>query len=287
MSKSIFVAILLAGSAWAQTAAPGERAPGVPLREAGPVVSTDFFYMPVMGAASPVTGAPYSAQSTTERVQVLADGNRIVQTTSASVARDSEGRVRNENVVSGVMLPNGDAPHLVTITDPVAGFSYTLDANTKTAVKFPMPKGAPPLPPLPPKVTVRSGEMGGNVGFGPAEFHFVGKAQGGSEEKKDLGIQMVEGVMAQGTRLTRTIPANAIGNEQPILITTETWYSPDLKVLVMSKSDDPRIGETTFRLTNIQRSEPSPSLFQIPADYTVKDQPDKPFFIEKGTVISK
>jgi hypothetical protein len=92
----------------------------------------------------------------------------------------------------------------------------------------------------------------------------------------------MEGVLVQGTRLTRTIPAAAMGNERPIVITTETWYSPDLKTLVMSKSDDPRIGETTYKLTNIQRSEPSPSLFQVPSDYTVKEQPEKSIFIQKG-----
>ncbi len=79
--------------------------------------------------------------------------------------------------------------------------------------------------------------------------------------------------MAEGTRITRTIPAGSVGNEQPIVITTETWYSPDLKVLVMTKTNDPRMGETTYRLTNIQRSEPPANLFQVPDDYTVKDQP--------------
>jgi hypothetical protein len=91
--------------------------------------------------------------------------------------------------------------------------------------------------------------------------------------KTDLGTQTIEGVPAQGTRITRTIPAGQIGNVQPIVITTENWYSPGLKVLVMSKSNDPRMGETSYKLTNIQRSEPAPSLFQPPDDYTVRDQP--------------
>ncbi len=65
-----------------------------------------------------------------------------------------------------------------------------------------------------------------------------------------------------------------MGNDLPIVITTETWYSPDLKVLVMSKSSDPRMGETTYKLTNLSRAEPDPALFQIPADYSIKDQPN-------------
>jgi hypothetical protein len=75
--------------------------------------------------------------------------------------------------------------------------------------------------------------------------------------------------VAEGTRITRTIPAGAIGNEKPIVIVTERWYSNDLQTVVMTKRSDPRMGETTFTLTNIQRSEPDPALFQVPADYSV------------------
>jgi hypothetical protein len=71
-----------------------------------------------------------------------------------------------------------------------------------------------------------------------------------------------------------------MGNDLPIIITTETWFSPELKVLVMSKSSDPRMGETTYKLTNLSRAEPDPTLFQIPADYTVKDQPGGSFFFK-------
>ena len=77
--------------------------------------------------------------------------------------------------------------------------------------------------------------------------------------------------MPRGTRTTTTIPAGTIGNEQPILIVAEQWFSPDLKVLVMTKHSDPRTGETTYRLTNIVQTEPARSLFEVPADYTLKD----------------
>jgi len=90
------------------------------------------------------------------------------------------------------------------------------------------------------------------------------------ETKTDtLGVQNIEGVEAEGTRTTTTIPAGAIGNERPIEIVYEKWYSKDLQMIVMSKHDDARIGEQTYRLTNIRRDEPSPSLFAPPADYKV------------------
>jgi hypothetical protein len=89
--------------------------------------------------------------------------------------------------------------------------------------------------------------------------------------REQLGTQSIEGVMAEGTRVTFTIPAGKIGNERPIVTVNERWYSPELQTIVLTKNSDPRMGETTYRLTNINRSEPDPSLFQVPADYTVDE----------------
>jgi hypothetical protein len=89
--------------------------------------------------------------------------------------------------------------------------------------------------------------------------------------QESLGTQSIEGVMAEGTRMTLTIPAGKIGNDRPIVTVNERWYSPELQTVVLTKNSDPRMGETTYRLTNINRSEPDPSLFQVPADYTVDE----------------
>ena len=91
--------------------------------------------------------------------------------------------------------------------------------------------------------------------------------------RESLGKQMIEGVEAEGTRTTTTFPAGMMGNERPINIVSERWYSPELQTVVMSKHSDPRFGETTYRLTNINRSEPARTLFEVPSDYTVKDRP--------------
>lgn len=244
------------------------------------------------GPTATVAGAPYSAQTETQQVQLLADGNRIEQSTSGSVARDSQGRVRREESLPALKSEGGDAGHLVRIEDPVAGVHWTLDAQRKIAIKMPFGQvrtqaksvaaGAvvPPPPPAAGQVFFSS-STAPVPAQGVAAVQLVPKLQTSLDSdavKTDLGTQTMEGVAAQGTQLTRTIPAGTIGNEQPITITTETWYSPDLKVLVMSKTNDPRMGETTYRLTNIQRSEPAASLFQVPGDYTIKDQPENVFF---------
>jgi hypothetical protein len=301
MYKPVLFSFLLATAAFAQIPAQPAANVAIQLNSPGELGPVNLSYIPFMVEKGPVVGAPYSAQSTTERVQMLADGNRIEQTTTADVARDSQGRVRNERVLSGVSTSQGEPPRLITIEDPVAGVTYTLDANTKTAFSFPAHKvrtfakgdGGPALqvrdggPGL--QVQVSGADVGGFTTS--ARIETMAKGNHPSDEnvvKTDLGMQDIEGVLAQGTRITKTIRAGEIGNEQPIVITTETWYSPDLKVLVMSKSSDPRIGETTYQLTNIQRSEPSPSLFQVPGDYVVKTAeaghtvvPAKSFFFQK------
>jgi len=207
------------------------------------------------GPMATVPGAPYSAQAVTQRVQILADGNRITQTTTNNVARDSQGRVRREESLPGLGNGAAEPPRLVLIEDPVAGVHITLDSNSKTATKrnslqmkksdeAAMRNGLPPMNGT--KTWFNS------AGPGEQEIHIVtttkGPAGDAKTSKTDLGTQTIEGVVAKGSKITRTIPAGDMGNDLPLVISTETWYSPDLKALVMSKSSDPRMGETTYKL---------------------------------------
>lgn len=90
--------------------------------------------------------------------------------------------------------------------------------------------------------------------------------------REALGKQMIEGLECEGTRMVSTIPAGQIGNEHPIEIISERWYSPELQVTVMTKQSDPRSGETIFRLAGITRAEPDEFLFKVPSEYTIKDE---------------
>jgi hypothetical protein len=286
----------------------------------GPVTVGVAGFGAVSGA--PVQGAPYSATIANESVQTLADGNRIVQSSTGTTARDSQGRTRQDLPTPALgNLPVANAPHLVFIQDPVAQASYTLNLSDKTAHKMPMPPGAMNgvsspgmgpdaffvqvgggpgrfLPPLPPPATVSvqkgavsaAGEYGqvviadgqanvtGDQGQVMVAGGQVSVTRGqGQVSTEDLGSQTMEGVFVTGVRTTRTIPAGQIGNDKPISIVTEVWTSPDLKTIVYSKRSDPRMGEQTFQLTNISRSEPDPSLFTVPADFKVVEGP-KPIF---------
>jgi hypothetical protein len=149
----------------------------------------------------------------------------------------------------------------------VAGASYALNQSSKTAVKS--------LRRRPMAGAERRGGPGSRgPQFGqPGSDRSLASDRGRNENVKTeaLGRQLIEGVPADGTRTTMTIPAGQIGNDQPIHIVTETWYSPELQTMVLSKRSDPRSGETIFRLTNISRAEPPRTMFDVPVDYKITE----------------
>ena len=241
------------------------------------------------GMGTPVQGAPYSATITNESIQTLADGAHIVQSSTGTTARDSQGRTRQDAALPAIgNLSAADAPHLVFILDPVTQTSYTLNLTDKTAQKISMPSSGAAGPGAAasggPGTTrvffTRMGSAsatGGPMPQSPQAGIVMQKDLTGDEEAQvsteDLGSETMEGLTVNGVRTTRTIPEGQIGNDKPISIVTEVWTSPDLKTVVYSKRSDPRMGEQTFKLTNIVRAEPDPSLFTIPADFKIMDSP--------------
>jgi hypothetical protein len=242
------------------------------------------------GMSAPVQGAPYSATITNESTQTLTDGTHIVQNSTGTTARDSQGRTRQDAALPAIgNLSAADAPHLVFIMDPVTQASYTLNLTDKTAQKMSMP---PRMQQADSGAGQSGGASSGGVFFtrmagaapmdagmpppGPAGI-VIHKELIGDESAQisteDLGTQTMEGLVVNGVRTTRTIPEGQIGNDKPISIVTEVWTSPDLKTIVYSKRSDPRMGEQTFKLTNVVRAEPDASLFTVPSDFKLMDGP--------------
>jgi hypothetical protein len=299
-----------------------------------------------------VQGAPYSADATTESVQVLGDGTRLRHHTSFSVARDGQGRIARQE--------NGQT---VFVLDPVANASYNFDHVQKTVQQLPLARAPkdnwldywlamgggfeifsrnPAKPPV-----VRSIRYEGlksvtvadilkrlkerNVGlsvespYDPAKVQLAvdvlkellaergrmnatvevhldqsslptvritflvdedkgaaahpatqGQPDDASRKTEGLGQRTIEGLTAEGRRITTTIPIGAIGNDRPIQTTSERWYSPELQVNLRTERHDPRTGDSVFQLTNIRRGEPARSLFEAPPGYSVKALVKKP-----------
>ena len=248
---------------------------------AAPVQARAVAFGAAGGPGAVVKAAPYTATITNESVQTLADGTHIIQSSDGSAARDSQGRTRQDAPLPTIGgLSAADAPHLVMIQDPVAGVGYTLNLTDKTAWKHPMPPGRPGMAATSIEtntVIVRSGAAaGGELPPPPPPDApmFLTKhlaENPGEVTTENLGTQTMEGVQVTGVRTTQTIAAGKIGNDRPINIVTEVWTSPELKTIVLSKRNDPRTGEQTFKLTNIQRGEPESSLFAVPSDFKLTD----------------
>jgi hypothetical protein len=243
----------------------------------GPGPGMEFLGVREVFEGKVVKGAPYKAEAVTEVTQTLADGNKISRRTTSTVWRDGSGRTRREGTLNAVGPVMGhDMPRHVFIHDPVAGTTFVLEPDNRIARRMPafgerMRHGGPDRPEGPE----------GEGEHGPRFFNRRVKGPG-EEQTEKLGTQVIEGLEATGTRTTVTIPAGSIGNERPIEVVSERWYSPELQAVVLSTHRDPRFGDNTYRLTGIQRVEPDKSLFEVPADYTVKEGPP-----EHGNVFFK
>jgi hypothetical protein len=233
-----------------------------------------------MLAGRTVKNAPYTAEAVTETLQTLADGNRITRRNTSSTARDSEGRRRQESNMAaiGPWSVEGGMPTLITIDDPVAKAHYVLNSKDKTARKMEIPemkiaaaRRANPEGGITVDVEKRIIAGGRDVVHTEVRERLPHAMK--KPEQQSLGTRDIEGVKAEGTRTVLRIEAGEIGNERPIEVISERWYSPELQVVVMSKHSDPRFGETTYRLTRIDRREPPPSLFQVPPDYKLEEGP--------------
>jgi hypothetical protein len=275
----------------------------------GFVGSAQFGQMPPMPARA-VTGAPYSGEEVTEQIQTLADGTHITHKSEPiKMYRDSLGRTRTERPAFPALAMNEqlqNVPTIVEIVDPIAQVKYTLDTVNKVAHRQELPSaaarmggqgggqgqgagwtftsaravnGAAVTTGAPQATTIVANNVGNNVATiaapnaPPPPLPAMARNRPRPEMSTEkLGIQNIEGVAAEGTRTTSTWAIGSVGNDRPIAVVNEMWMSTELKVMVLSKSNDPRSGEHTTKLTNISQGDPPASLFQPPPEYSVADE---------------
>jgi len=253
------------------------------------------------------TGRPYAAEATTEFVQTLGDGNKISRKTTVRIYRDGEGRTRREEIgpdgTPRSIAIYDPVAHVSYVLNPQTRVAQ----KAAMRIVYP-PTGSAPVAGAADKVRTEvermrieqeaSGRVAGKVSVvAPAEApgqmaseemrkrqtEVVALGRGGfggsavavptmtGANKEPLGTKVIDGVPVDGTRQTVVIPAGSIGNQQPITVTSEQWFSADLDIFVMTRHSDPRTGETTYTLSNIVRTEPAAGLFDVPADYTIRE----------------
>jgi hypothetical protein len=224
-----------------------------------------------------ITGEPFSAEEESERSQVLADGTHVSQTTKVHNYRDSEGRTRSEGVPA--QLQEGEPfPTIVNISDPVAGVRYMLEMRRQVARRYPIPAPGDNRPRVEPTDSTNQPPPT-RVRHAPVQTTTSQTTPDSADQPVrrrvshvSLGTQTIEGIETKGLQTTITIPVGAEGNDRPIEIVCENWESPQLKLMMLTKCTDPLHGDHTTRVVSIDRSEPDPSLFQVPPDFKIEDQ---------------
>lgn len=187
---------------------------------------------------------PYSAESIRETTRTLADGNTITETVKSLEYRDSEGRTRREEVSQIPARPY--SLNVINIFDPVGGYGYSLFPANKEVFRTKLSSARPSIS--------------------------IQTPSGRTSTREPLGNRTIEGIDATGMRILTITAPGVIGNEKEIRQVSERWFSDELRLPLLTISDDPRFGKSTTRLINIKRDEPDKSLFEIPADYKIIDR---------------
>jgi hypothetical protein len=274
-------------------------------------MSSAFMHTFSSGSVKSIKNAPYSGEVITEKIQRLGDGNQITHKNVSRVFRDAQGSTRQETLASNgdvksvhirdadgnryVLNPAKHSAIKISLAEVHAQVGNFVSKHVKKIVTGKSggdqvvvkqhddddDEGPGDHKEIRVQVmTDDEGEMGEHMAaFGDAFTHAwhmgepLGISMGSASEKTTtkLGTKGFDGVNADGKSTSYTIPAGKIGNEKPIVVTSESWYAPELQITVYSKHSDPRSGDTIYRVANLKRQEPSPDLFKVPSDYTVKD----------------
>ena len=221
------------------------------------------------GVLDGAKGLPFSADVIDETDKFLADGNHIHRESHGKIFRDSEGRSRTEN---GLQVPAGRITLVqVQIFDPVQNVLILLNPWQKLATVQHfggVPAGTTQFRPAPPA-------QPGARTASDRQAQVQRSTQSANDRRapsfEDLGTMEIEGFTVKGTRFTNTIPAGLKGNDQPMITTREYWSSAELQTDLLIKSFEPEFGQQVHKLLNIRTGDPDPLLFQVPADYTIKD----------------
>ena len=261
----------------------------------------------IMSIDSQIKNAPYSAEVVTETMQNLADGNQISRKSSSMSYRDRAGRTRQEfHGPNGELhlVKIHDSVDNVSYTLNVANKTATKVVRNVAAERESMAKtradiakmikegkhapsrmqhGADSDPAGPAREEIRirvASSLNGrplpqlmmHERVGPIIAGAFNDAKWAAKATtRDLGSKEIEGVKAEGKMRSYEIPAGAMGNRNPIVVSDEAWTSDELGVTLYTRHSDPRSGERIYRMDKLKREEPAASLFTVPSDYTVKE----------------
>jgi hypothetical protein len=179
---------------------------------------------------------PYTLELT--ETSARANGNNASQTrvSKVNVYRDSTGRVRTESFYDNGQLMTA------WIRDPGKNTITIMKVIEKSAYVMPSPR--PGIPP---------------------------PGRGWAVEQ--LPSRFIDGFPFEGLRFTQSILGSADGQERPDTMIEEDWVSRNLSVVLEQNVKSQKTGTKTQKVLDFKQAEPDPTLFIVPADYTIRQVP--------------
>ena len=210
---------------------------------------------------------PFTATVTETHDQQLPDGNSIHTSITTHQWRDGSGRTRTEASLGCVPGDDGEMhPQMhVNVFDRVSGATYSWISGPHTNKVATM--SSVMHIPAPPIITPEERQK--------RQAALVRQRAEEQHSSESLGTKMIQGVQAEGSKLTQTLPAGRVGNAAPLTSTEEIWVAKDLGLTMLRLRDDPQTGKWRTEVVDLKRGEPDPSLFAPPADYTVEQMIQK------------
>jgi hypothetical protein len=241
--------------------------------------------LPIGGpfAGPVVAGAPFTAEARAVMTETPAGSITAGVTVESRYVRDSSGRVRLEQTIPGAGTAASPAVYAVVHTDVASPLVHVLDPATRTF-----------------RINGRRMYSRGFGGFGlkvaltpvryrtwqihewrHGELRLSGYDRASGITETPLGTKQMEGLTVVGRRITATVLSGTKENGGTVEIVDEVWESPELGVVIASRTTDPRSGVLDYRVTKIRRTEPAAHLFEVPADYLERPKTaDEPYLFE-------
>ena len=203
---------------------------------------------------TPVAGQPLSATVTIEVKRELKDGTIWQRTATSLIARDSQGHIHNEaHAFVPIGLDRESVLMSIHIYDPQTRLNTFLNPHTHIARQRTLSREPSTAPPA------NWAQM--DQRFRPST----------NVQLEDLGTQTMEGFYVHGYRRTNTYDARSTGTGRSIVVTDEYWYAEDIRLNLLEKHNDPRKGDFTTTVTQVNRTEPAEELFVVPAGFRIVD----------------
>lgn len=204
---------------------------------------------------TPVPGVPFSAVAVQQMTQLLSNGTSFQRKTRAVIARDFRGRIHNE---AREVLPATETrePMVLSIHiyDPDTRLNTFMSTYTRVARQRALPNPPSTAPPR-----------------DWAQWKAEDTPPNPNIRLEDLGDSTIEGVNAHGYRRAMTLSAKSSGTGTPVTVVDEYWYSDELHLNMVTKHSDPRTGDLTITVMQLNRAEPSADLFEVPSSYKIVD----------------